>query len=109
MDINDLPLGINVQIFTLYLQASSDVNMESKADDRINTLKNGQVAENGKTDENGTSTSDEMTSRDYYFDSYAHFGKNSGLDVCICFLMENLALPLSQVFTKRCLKMRSEL
>lgn len=48
--------------------------MESRADERINPLLNGQTTANGKGEENGTSSSDDMTSRDYYFDSYAHFG-----------------------------------
>lgn len=52
-----------------------DVNMESRAGVLKNALKNGQgpIKTVGKINDT-TIAPDEMTSRDYYFDSYAHFG-----------------------------------
>lgn len=59
-----------IQIENVCLQATSDVNM----DEAKVVSKNGQELANGTSNENGAGTTDEMTSRDYYFDSYAHFG-----------------------------------
>lgn len=48
--------------------------MESKPEISKKGLKNGQSATNGEKSEENDMAPDEMTSRDYYFDSYAHFG-----------------------------------
>lgn len=49
--------------------ASNDVNMETASSSTAATTPNGNT--NG---ENLATNAEEMTSRDYYFDSYAHFG-----------------------------------
>lgn len=64
-------------------QASTDIPMEAAVESATGITPNSNANSNnvakklpaeGSTGDNPNANADEMTSRDYYFDSYAHFG-----------------------------------
>jgi len=66
-----------------FSQASTDIPMEAAVESATGITPNSNANSNnvakklpaeGSTGDNPNANADEMTSRDYYFDSYAHFG-----------------------------------